>query len=227
MPRPSSRREWCKASFAIPDFDYINNLAHFDYQRDRVFVRSSERLRQARSRARKDKGRKRHRVAERIEIRCQECPSCQSTSLTEWYDGRQSRVVMDLKITAGGIRRRFVRVTSPRYRCQECGETFAPPEYLRVDRHSHSLKSWAMYEHVAHRVSLENLSESFRECFGLRVKIRDPWVQAPHGAVLRDDPGTTPGEAHRRQRHPCRRDRGERQRGSARPTSGSSRTSRR
>jgi predicted RecB family nuclease len=170
-PVPSSRREWCKASFAIPDFDHVNNLAHFDYQRERVFVRSSERLRRARVRERKDKGRKRHRVAEWIEIRCQVCPSCQSANLTGWYDSRQSRVVMDLKITAGGIRRRFVGVTSPRYRCRDCGATFAPPEYLRVDRHSHSLKSWAMYEHVAHRVSLGKLSESCRECFGLRVNV--------------------------------------------------------
>src|SRR5205814_940583 len=75
-PVPSSRREWCKASFAIPDFDHVNNLARFDYQRDRVFVRSSKRLREARSRARKSQGRKRYRVAEWIEIRCQECPSC-------------------------------------------------------------------------------------------------------------------------------------------------------
>jgi predicted RecB family nuclease len=170
-PLPFSRREWCKASFAIPDFEQINNLARFDYQRERVFVRSSKRLRRARARERKDKGRKRHRVAERIEIQCQACPSCRSTKLTEWYDSRQSRVVMDLKITAGGIRRRFVGVTSPRYHCKDCGATFAPPEYLRVDRHSHSLKSWAMYEHVAHRVSLGNLSESYRECFGLRVNV--------------------------------------------------------
>jgi predicted RecB family nuclease len=165
----SSRREWCKVNFAIPDFDYINNLSYFDYQRDRVFVRSSERLRKARSRARKSKGRKRVRINERIEIRCHECPSCKSTRLLEWHDGRLSRVVMDLGITASGIRRRFVQVKSPRHRCEECGRTFAPPEYYRVDRHSHSLKSWAMYEHVAHRVSLENLGESLRECFGLRV----------------------------------------------------------
>src|SRR5262249_47324453 len=149
------RRSWCDPSFAIPDFEHVNNLAHFDYQRDRVFVRSSKRLRQAQARERKNKGRrKRHRITEWIEIQCQACPSCRSASLTGWYDSRQSRVVMDLKITAGGIRRRFVGVTSPRYRCQACGATFAPPEYLRVDRHSHSLKSWAMYEHVAHLVSL-------------------------------------------------------------------------
>jgi predicted RecB family nuclease len=168
---PSSRREWCKASFAIPDFAHVNDLAHFDYQRDRVFVRCSRRLRKARSRARKGRGRKRHRIAEWIELRCRECPSCKGTSLTESYDSRLSRIVTDLRITAGGIRRRFVGVTSPRYRCQACRESFASPEYWRVDRYSHSLKSWAMYEHLAHRASFGNLSESFWECFGLSVQL--------------------------------------------------------
>ena len=172
-PVPFSRRDWCKINFAIADFEHVNKLARFDYQRDRVFVRSSKRLRRAQAKARKNKGRKRRRIAERIEIQCQVCPSCQGVSLTGWNDGCLSRVVMDLKITAGGIRRRFVRVTSPRYRCEECGEYFASPEYLRVDRHSHSVKSWAMYEHVVKRVSFEKVSESFRECFGLPISYPD------------------------------------------------------
>ena len=170
-PVPSSRREWCKASFAIPDFAHVNNLARFDYQRDRVYVRNSRRLRAARSRARKARGRRRHRIAEQVEIRCRECPSCKGTSLVESYDSRLSRLVTDLQVTAGGMRRRFVQVTSPRYRCRACRENFASPEYWRVDRYSHSLKSWAMYEHVAHRVSFGNPSESFRECFGLSVQL--------------------------------------------------------
>jgi predicted RecB family nuclease len=173
FPVPYSRREWCKTIFAIPDFDHINNLARFDYQRERVFIRSSNCLRRARVRERKNKRRKRHRIAEWIEIECQACPTCQSTRLASWADARQSRVVMDLKIAAGGIHRRFVRVTSPRYRCRKCGAIFAPHEYTRVDRHSHSVKSWAMYEHVAHRVSLEKLSESFRECFGLHITFNE------------------------------------------------------
>ncbi len=133
-PVPSSRPEWRKANFVIPDLEHVNNLAHFDYQRERVYVRTSQRLREARSRARKSHHRRRHRIAEWIEIRCQECPSCKSTRLLDWYDSRHSRVVMDLKITVGGIRRRFVRVTSNRYRCQQCSAIFAPPEYLRVDK---------------------------------------------------------------------------------------------
>ena len=29
---PSSRREWCRAKFALQDFDHVNHCAYFDYQ---------------------------------------------------------------------------------------------------------------------------------------------------------------------------------------------------
>ena len=54
---PSSRREWGRAEFAVPDFEFINNCAYFDYQRDRIFSRTiTLKRRQARKAA--DKARK-------------------------------------------------------------------------------------------------------------------------------------------------------------------------
>ena len=50
------RREWCRAEFAVPDFEFVNERAYFDYQRERVYVRSSGTLRKSR---RRKKGRKR------------------------------------------------------------------------------------------------------------------------------------------------------------------------
>ena len=38
---PSTRRTWCKAEYFIPEFAEINDCAYFDYQRDKVYVRTS------------------------------------------------------------------------------------------------------------------------------------------------------------------------------------------
>jgi hypothetical protein len=40
-------------------------------------------------------------------------------------------------------------------------------------KYGHSLKSWVVYEHVAHRTSFENLEETLRDLFGLPVGFRD------------------------------------------------------
>jgi hypothetical protein len=44
---PSSRREWCRIKFAIPDLDYVNRCAWFDYQRGKVFLRTCGSVRRA------------------------------------------------------------------------------------------------------------------------------------------------------------------------------------
>jgi Transposase IS66 family len=37
----------------------------------------------------------------------------------------------------------------------------------------HGLKSWAMYQHVVHRVSLKHLEVMFEDCFSLRVNLQE------------------------------------------------------
>ena len=45
IPMLSSRRDWGSPGFSLPDFDYINKCAYFDYQREKVFLRTNPRLR--------------------------------------------------------------------------------------------------------------------------------------------------------------------------------------
>src|SRR5262249_41940633 len=56
-------------------------------------------------------------------------------------------------------------------RCLGCGLCFIPDAYQRLDRHFHGLKSWAMYEHVVHRVSVQGVRDMIEELFGLRVHL--------------------------------------------------------
>src|SRR5262249_44706348 len=100
-----SRREWCTANFAVPDFDFVNERAYFDYQRDRVFIRTNEALKRIRVRELRAKGRKRLRATRNVEIIGERCPSCGSTELTRKPAGRLYRLALDLRITRGGIRR--------------------------------------------------------------------------------------------------------------------------
>jgi predicted RecB family nuclease len=50
---PSSRRGWCRPNFTLEDFDHINRCAYFDYQRERVFLRTNEAVKRACLRLRK------------------------------------------------------------------------------------------------------------------------------------------------------------------------------
>jgi hypothetical protein len=46
-----------------------------------------------------------------------------------------------------------------------------PEVYERLDKHFHGLKSWAMYQHVVQRISLQGVSDMAEELFGIRVTL--------------------------------------------------------
>ena len=119
---------------------------------------------------------RRIRPTRRIEIKASKCPTCGGRSLAivpkgqrvEGVSGNVKRA-FDLVITPGGVKRKIIECRAPVYRCSGCGHCFASERYKRLAKHFHGLMSWAMYEHVAHRVSAGTLEEMFRDLFGLTV----------------------------------------------------------
>ena len=170
---PSSRREWGKATFCIEDFDHVNRCAHFDYQRERVFLRTSDAVRRACLKVCERRKAPKLPVNREVEFRSDICPRCEGNRMSLCSHMTHSKFAYDLKFMAGGIRRQVIRFTTNRYKCRDCRQTFLPKPYKRLDKYLHGLKSWAMYQLVVHRISLGHLEMMFDDCFGLRVSPND------------------------------------------------------
>ena len=173
---PSSRREWGRADFVIPDFAFINNCAYFDYQRNKVYIRANPNLKRSQTRRRRTKGKKNLSVNRCIELSSQLCPFCGGRDVARRQDGRLTRLTRDLRISPSGIRRWVTRFTTTWHFCHGCGKRFLPREYLRLDEYSHTVKSWAMYEHVQHRASLANIADKCRVYFGVPISSPDVYT---------------------------------------------------
>ena len=177
VERWESRRTWKPVDFVHEDFDLINRRAYFDYQRERVFVRSSRVLRK--HLAHRKKGtRSRIRATKRVTIIGRKCPACDSDQIETGIKIPRSEATcpvpkvkrsLDLVLTPSGIKRRVIEYRSSVHRCMKCRHLFVPERHLRLDKHGHSLKSWAMYQHVAHRLSLGAIQAMLDEFFGLHV----------------------------------------------------------
>lgn len=168
-------RKWGRIQFFHPEYEYINNCAYFDYQRERVYIRTSKVLRRSRPKKTASHNR-RLRITKRVSITRSRCPSCGSKNVTvsargEPVNCRKPRVkrAFDLVFTSGGIKRKVVECRTAVHRCLICGATFVPEQHQRLDKHFHGLKSWAMYQHVAHSLSLTTIQSMLEEFFGLRV----------------------------------------------------------
>src|SRR5262249_796089 len=69
-------RKWSRVNFACPDYNFINKCSYFDYQRQRVYIRTSRTLRRV-EKLRRDRAKKRRlRVSHRVELRARTCPTC-------------------------------------------------------------------------------------------------------------------------------------------------------
>lgn len=165
--RSLNRREFGDAQFAIEDFDHVNRCAYFDYQREKVFVRSSRVI----EKARRSRAKTWSRLPSTREVKITDdvCPFCKGSRITRLFRKVHSRLAYDLEFIRGGLRRRVIRCTASWHQCEDCRMTFPPRNHQRRDKHLHGLKSWAMYQHIVHRVNLGHVSEMLVDLFGLRV----------------------------------------------------------
>jgi hypothetical protein len=176
IDRWANDRKWGRVNFVHPDFEAVNNCAYFDYQRERVYARSSPAIRK--NLARRNKGRRRKlRGARNVPIVSSRCPACGGNDVETGVKKAQAggcvkprlKMVFDLVKTGVGIRRKVFACRSSVHRCRTCDHVFVPERHSRLDKHGHGLKGWAMYQHVFHGLSLAAVQSMLEEFFGLRV----------------------------------------------------------
>ena len=175
LDSPPYTQKFGRPNFAHPDFKFVNDRAHFKYQQLRVYVRTNKPLQKRFSRSAVHINQK-AQVSERVQITASKCPECGSADLTSALGPKQRAGVrarrkraFDLLITPSGLKRRVVECSAPVYECAQCAHRFVSDKYDRVAKHFHGLMSWAMYQHIAHQLSLRTLEELLREFFGLRI----------------------------------------------------------
>jgi len=167
-----SNDEWGKKEFAIPEFEAITKCAYFDYQRSRVFLRTNRRFQQIRRRQRRSERRRGYRVTRQLEFRARKCPYCKGADLCQDRDRLRSKVSLDLRISRTGITRQVTRCRSKVYRCLRCSRSVVPRAYTAQERFGHSLAAWAVHQHIANRITFQNLETTVRECFDLPLDFR-------------------------------------------------------
>jgi predicted RecB family nuclease len=187
--QPAGKYQSGKTEFFCPELAQINKCAYSDYQRDKVYLRTSPAMRRSLRRKQQAAG-KRPKVNEEIECgKPDVCPACGSREVRDSGRRRYHLDVSDLKYTSSGVKRWLVRYTSLRYHCGTCRKTFYADAYRssRI-RLGNNLASWVMYHHVALRQTYEDVNSSLNDIFGFafthtvlgRVK---PWMAERHQAT--------------------------------------------
>ena len=131
--------------FVLPELDQINKCAYWDYQRDRIYIRTNPRLRRI---AKKNQLKKRHHTPPvNVTVRPSRpwtCPKCNSRKIR--MNGRHSKLLYDLRFTMGGVKRWVSKYIIDHYKCSNCGIPFASDVY-EWTRHRYGLQLLAYVIH--------------------------------------------------------------------------------
>jgi predicted RecB family nuclease len=178
-----------KTEFFCPELDHINKCAYSDYQREKIYVRTSPAIRASLRRNRR-LSKRTVRANEYIECgKPERCPECDGTQIHISRRQPNHKTVFDLRFSSLGVRRWVIRYSSQRYRCGVCKNTFLADEYRSVElRIGNDLASWVLYHHVALRQTHADVDLSLNEIFGFTfgyhfLRRTMPWAAARHSST--------------------------------------------
>jgi DNA-directed RNA polymerase subunit RPC12/RpoP len=168
LPLTMSRKhKFGKAEFCLPDFEFVNRCAYFDYQRERAYLRIKKNLGATKPRPTSKRPR-RAKINKRIEVSLKRCPFCNSRRISE---GRPlSTRNIDMKFLESGVKKWVTAYSSCRYHCDKCGKTFSPPGYPQAaSLYGEGLVNWTIYQNVALGQNMLKVERCLREVFKLDI----------------------------------------------------------
>jgi predicted RecB family nuclease len=159
---------YCHFRSLLEDFEKVNKYAYFEYQRERIFLKTNMRIQKAMKR----RERKRHPVGKINQIiktpHPKKCPQCHHDKV--YRLDSYTKTMYDLKFFHTGIKKWVTQFVGMGFRCPKCRKSFIPESNKQIHKYGHNLMSWAVNQHIKYRVSEPNVAQIVSESFGIPLR---------------------------------------------------------
>jgi predicted RecB family nuclease len=161
--------KWRKFASPIPALEEISNAAHWDYQRDRIYVRNPGWRKTPPDRRLAVRRAGTPRINKVVACAAPvHCPNCGRKKLEE--GPQRSKVVVDLRIGRTGVKSWAVKYLFHDYTCLRCGEQISSPERTWArGKYGWSLVSFLIYEIVGLSIPQRVVTQQVNRLFGLSL----------------------------------------------------------
>jgi predicted RecB family nuclease len=158
-----------KVPFQVPELEMINQAAYWKYQRARILVKSSRRIRNVAERAKNPTQPKLN--PNRI-IRCPAPLCCFRCCGKTLYKHREcSKTVVDLKFGVSGIKRWITRYLFDLYRCPQCKAVFRNHNWTWSNKKfGENLRTFVVYENIGLGIPQQRVAIFLKEVLGLDLR---------------------------------------------------------
>jgi predicted RecB family nuclease len=158
---------------ALPEFAKINDAAYWDYQRDKIYIRSNPSLRGAAKRKRRVSRRALPVNTTVVPSRPRNCPTCNSTRVS--MNGRDRRIAFDMRFSDGCLRRWVVKYIVDRYKCRDCNSSFASDDNnLEKSPYGANVVAYVLYNIIEVHIPQLKLSSIMQKVF--RYPLAQPTI---------------------------------------------------
>ena len=160
--------KWGKINFLIEDLKEINSYASFDYQRNKIYLKTSKTVKKAIHR-KEVLQKSLNSIDKEIIHTSSQCPHCSSTELR--HVKSSNRIVVDLKFMKNGIKKWIVNNILYYYICKNCKKQFVSKKYLKWygSVYGENFTLWSIYRHIQYHMSLDKIIKMLQDVFHLSI----------------------------------------------------------
>lgn len=151
------------------DFDVINKYAYFDYQQQKIYLKSDKNIRKSVKKKIRDI-KSSNKINKIIEIPFPtNCQFCNSNEFSK--HATYTKTVIDLRFLNDGIRKLIIQYKGGRIKCSNCRKIFTPNEFKILHKYGQNLMIWAVNQYIACQTPGEKIVEVLSEQFNIRVPL--------------------------------------------------------
>ena len=165
----SRRPKFQKIDFVFKELDFVNNCSYFDYQRDKIFVRTNKMISKINTRKiRKKKIAQRIKTNTYVELRCDKCTKCGNKRISREH--QTNRCIIDLKFINFGVKRWVTNYVAWWYTCNKCGCRFVSPNL--PNKHTKwgwNLKNWCVYQNLVCGQNMNKVRRTLEDLFSISL----------------------------------------------------------
>jgi len=159
---------WLFRRFASPigELELINKAAHWNYQRDRIYVRTNDRIRRARH---QQKCRRKFLKPNKVVVveTPLRCPKC-DRSMKRWPTS--TSILYDVHFSSGGVKRWIVQYKYRRAGCEFCHVWFGRPDEFRPhSKYGRNLLALIAFQVAGLCMPQRTILESLNSLLGFRL----------------------------------------------------------
>jgi predicted RecB family nuclease len=154
------------SGYIIPDFKEINSYAYFNYQRDKIYLKTNKQFFKISTNLKKSKKITPNKIIN--SIKPTKCIECESKVV---YKNKHSnyRKLIDLKFGENSVKRHIIFQEQAQFRCRNCGKSFFDNYATDSPKYGWSLKIWCINQAIAYNLSLGNIVKSLKEQFDIEM----------------------------------------------------------